>query len=208
MTSVAVRLLSRHVFINCPFDPSYKPVFDAIVFTVYDLGFVARCALEVDDSGEIRLEKIQRIVEQCRYGIHDISSVALDVKTGLPRFNMPLELGLYLGCKRFGAPAQRKKACLVLDSEPYRYRDFISDIAGQDIHVHEGKPERAITEVRDWLSGVSRSKLLPGGAEVVESHQRFLRDLPAICEVLRREPESLTFVDMSEMIELWLRADR
>jgi hypothetical protein len=41
-----------NVFINCPFDDEYKPLFDAIVFAIYDMGFVARCAREVIDSGE------------------------------------------------------------------------------------------------------------------------------------------------------------
>lgn len=78
------RLRSKDVFINCPFDDSYKPIFQAILFTVYDLGFVARCALEVDDASELRLEKIMRIIGQCRYGIHDISSVGLSHETNLP----------------------------------------------------------------------------------------------------------------------------
>jgi hypothetical protein len=38
-------------------------MFDAIVFAVYDLGFVARCSLEEDDAGEFRLSKIERIIE-------------------------------------------------------------------------------------------------------------------------------------------------
>ncbi len=66
------------VFINCPFDHSYKPVFDAIVFAINSLGFVARSALEIDDGAETRLVKIERIIEECKYGIHDISNVALD----------------------------------------------------------------------------------------------------------------------------------
>ena len=55
------------VFINCPFDSAYKPIFDAIIFAVSDLGFVARSALEIDDGAEFRLAKIERI-EECRYG--------------------------------------------------------------------------------------------------------------------------------------------
>ena len=94
---------ANHVFINCPFDSRYKPIFNAIVFSVYDLGFVARCSLEEDDAADFRLAKIERMIEQCRFGINDISAVALDDATKLPRFNMPLELGLFLGCRRFGA---------------------------------------------------------------------------------------------------------
>jgi hypothetical protein len=205
---VAGELRAKDVFINCPFDADYKPLFNAIIFAVRKLRFEVRCALEVDDAGEVRVEKIQRIIEQCRYGIHDISSVALDPNTGLPRFNMPLELGLYLGCRRFGGAAQRRKACLILDSEPYRYRAFISDIAGQDIHSHGGNLERAITEVRDWLVAVSGRKRLPGGTEVVERHRKFIRDLPGLCADFRRKPDALTFVDQAEMIDIWLKSDR
>jgi hypothetical protein len=97
------RVRRDHVFINCPFDRGYRAILDGIVFAIYDLGFVARCALEDDDGGEIRLSKIERIIEECKFGIHDLSAVAIDPATNLPRFNMPLELGLFLGCKRFGA---------------------------------------------------------------------------------------------------------
>ena len=198
----------NHVFIDCPFDAAYKPIFDAIVFAIRGLGFLARSALEIDDSAEFRLAKIERIVEECRYGIHDISNVAPDANTGLPRFNMPLELGLFLGCKRFGNERQRQKVCIILDSEPYRYRQYISDIAGQDIHSHGGKPEEAIVQVRNWLAAASKRKLLPGGAEIVERYNRFLTDLPALCATLRRQREALTFGDLSETIEIWLQANR
>lgn len=198
----------NHVFINCPFDHTYKPIFDAIVFAVHDLGFVARSALEIDDGSEVRLTKIERIIEECRYGIHDISNVALDANTGLPRFNMPLELGLFFGCKRFGDGRQRKKVCVILDSEPYRYRQCISDISGQDIHSHGGMHAQAIIKVRNWLAATSKPKFRPGGAEIVERYNRFLNDLPALCTALHRRLDDLTFGDLSEMIETWLQTNR
>jgi hypothetical protein len=205
---VPITVHPDHVFINCPFGGDYKPIFDAIVFAIRDLGFEARSALEFDDAAEVRLAKIERIIEECHYGVHDISNVRLDAKTGLPRFNMPLELGLFLGCKRFGARRQRDKVCVILDSDPYRYQKFISDIAGQDIHSHGGTYQRAITEVRDWLANVSKRKLLPGGAAIVGRYVRFRDDLPALCTALDRQPETLTFADLSEMIGLWLQGNR
>ena len=60
---------------------------------------------------------------------------------------MPLELGLFLGAKRFGGTDQRSKKALVLDREPYRYQTFISDIAGKDIHAHGGDVVALIGEV-------------------------------------------------------------
>lgn len=205
---MAKRTGARDVFINCPFDPSYKPLFDAIVFTVYELGFVARCALEIDDASEVRLEKIKRIIAQCPFGIHDISSVGLGQATKLPRFNMPLGLGLFLGCKFYGSGMNRNKACLILDSDPYRYRASISDISGQDIHAHGGDVNRLIFEVRNWLVAASKTKSLPGGAEVFSRYQRFQSELPEICKRLKRKPKDLTFLDFSETVEIWLKAGR
>ena len=201
-------LRSNHVFINCPFDPNYRPIFNAILFAVLDLGFVGRCALEELDASEFRLSKIQRIIEECRYGIHDLSAVELDPATHLPRFNMPLELGLFLGCKRFGPPDQGNKRTLVLDTDLYRYRQFISDISGQDISAHGGNPERAIRAVRDWLQVSSKRRGLSGGGEIIERYQRFQNRLPVISEEAALEAVGLTFIDLSTLISKWLRANR
>jgi hypothetical protein len=205
---VPTRLRRNHVFLNCPFDPGYRPIRNAIVFAVFDLGFVVRCALEEEDTSEFRLSRIERMIEECRYGIHDLSAVALDQATGLPRFNMPLELGLFLGCKRFGPANQGRKRTLVLDSDPYRYRQFISDISGQDIRAHGGNPERAIRAVRDWLQAASKRKGLAGGGEIVERYERFQSELPAICAEGRLEAEGLTFLDFATLIAGWLRLNR
>ncbi|MFN0103183.1 MAG: hypothetical protein ACKV2U_13970 [Bryobacteraceae bacterium] len=199
-----VDVRTTDIFINCPFDETYKPIFEAIVFAVIDLEFIPRCALEIDDGSVVRLEKIMRIIGECAFSIHDLSSVGLSAATQLPRFNMPLELGLDLGCKRFGDAAQSRKACLILDSEPYRYRASVSDISGLDIHVHRGEPEKAITEVRNWLASGSSAKGFPGGSEVAERHSQFQEDLPSMCKKLRRRPEGLTFSDYTEAVELWI----
>jgi hypothetical protein len=201
-------VLGLHVFVNCPFDQDYKPMFEAIVFAIHDLFFVPRCALEEDDSGAVRYHKIERIIEQCRFGVHDLSAVELDPNTRLPRFNMPLELGLFLGCKRFGGPGQREKVSLILDSDRYRYRQFLSDLSGQDIHAHGGKPEQAIREVRNWLCAASGKKSMPGGAEIFRRYTEFRGDLPRSCAQAKVEPGEMTFSDFSEMIAKWLQSRR
>ncbi len=121
---------------------------------------------------------------------------------------MPLELGLFLGCRRFGGERQRSKVWLILDREPYRYRQFISDISGQDIHSHGNEYPKAIIEVRNWLASASKRKGLPGGAEIVDRYERFLRELPVLCKSFRRQPEELTFGDLSEMIDGWFQVNR
>ena len=89
MQKVPKQSYNDNVFINCPFDEAYKPLFDALVFAIYDCGFVARCALEESDASRIRVQKIFEIISKCRLGIHDISRIELDKSTKLPRFNMP-----------------------------------------------------------------------------------------------------------------------
>jgi hypothetical protein len=139
------------VFINVPFDRRYKKLFDALVFAVHDCGFLAHCALESDDGSRVRLDKLYAIIAECRYGIHDLSRVTLDTRYRLPRFNMPLELGIFLGAKRYGNPPQRKKSGLILERDLYRYQIYCSDIAGQDIRAHDNTAETAIRAVRNWL---------------------------------------------------------
>jgi hypothetical protein len=111
---------ASQVFLNVPFDIKYKKLLAALVFAVHECGLVARCAMERDDGGEVRLSKIFDIIRECRFGIHDLSRTTLDTTNRLPRFNMPLELGVFLGARRFGATAQRKKTCLILDRDRYR----------------------------------------------------------------------------------------
>jgi hypothetical protein len=199
---------SDHVFINCPFDDGYRPIFQAFVFAIHSLGFKARCAAEADDSGEVRILKIERIIGECAFGLHDISAVKLDEVNHLPRFNMPLELGMFLGCKRFGGRNQKMKSCLVLDVDQYRYQKFISDIAGQDIRAHGGEPELAIVSVRNWLATASGRKRMPGGAAVTERYRRFTSHLPAFCGAASLKPGELTFIDLVDLITRWLKANR
>ncbi len=97
------------VFINYPIDIEYKPLFHAAVFTVIRCDFTVRCAEGELDSSEIRLNKIYRMISECKYGIHDLSRTNLDRKTQLPRFNMPFELGLFLAAKYFGNKKQKKR---------------------------------------------------------------------------------------------------
>jgi hypothetical protein len=79
------------------------------------------------------------------------ATLAKDETHRLPRFNMPLELGLFLRATKFGEGGQENKRCLILDRESYRYQKYISDIAGQDIKSHDDRPEVAIRKVRDWF---------------------------------------------------------
>ena len=44
----------RNVFINCPFDSAYAPIFEAIVFAVHDAGFRPKCAVPRRSAADLR----------------------------------------------------------------------------------------------------------------------------------------------------------
>jgi hypothetical protein len=195
------------VFLNCPFDPEYAPLFRALVFTVMACGFDPRAALEVDDGSEVRIDKIVRIVRESRYAIHDLSRTELDAGSALPRFNMPLELGLFLGAKLFGSGRQRQKACVILDRDRYRYQTFCSDIAGQDIRAHRQDAADLIRCVRDAFRTWQPDAAIPGGREIHRRYREFIRVLPSLSRRFHVQPTELTFHDLKWLILFWLRED-
>jgi hypothetical protein len=197
----------RSVFLNCPFDPQYQPLFRAIVFATEDCGFLARCALEVEDSGEVRVHKIIKIIKSCGLGIHDISRTELNAE-GLPRFNMPYELGLFIGCAVYASKPHNNKKTLILDRERLRYGSFISDIAGQDIQDHGNDPARIIKRVRNWLANHSTHEHIPGGDLISQRFKAFCLDLPEICSVLQLADGDLdNFRDYHNCVTSWLNAN-
>ena len=198
----------RDVFINCPFDDDFAPGFRALVFAVLACGFRARCAREMDDASETRIDKLYGIIEQSRFGIHDLSRTELDAENSLPRFNMPLELGLFLGAKRFGDDAQRKKRALVLDVEPRRYAKFISDLAGMDVTPHGGDARRMVECTRTWLVTVSKRKRIPSPVQLMGSHDRFQTGLPAIAHAAGLEATTLAYPDYERLVLGWVKAER
>ena len=195
----------RGVFINCPFDDPYRPVFDAIIFAVLACDFRVRSALEIADSGDLRLDKIYRLIGESTHSIHDLSRVEIDGDTGLPRFNMPIELGIALGFKKFAArrPPQR---LLILDSERFRYRKFASDLAGLDIAEHANRPTQAIARVRDYLAA-SRSNL-PTADHIETSYRAFEAALPGIANARSQSVARLTFSDRLGLAELFIERSR
>ena len=141
----------RNVFINCPFDDAYMPLLRPMVFCVYRLGFRPRIALERHDSAEARIEKILELIQDSKYGIHDLSRIKAKKAGEMFRLNMPLELGIDIGAKRYGEGQLRSKKCLILETKRYRYQAAISDLSNSDIAVHGNDPLEAFTAVRNWL---------------------------------------------------------
>jgi hypothetical protein len=195
------------VFINCPFDSWYKPLMRALIFAVYDCGFAPRSALEADNASEVRFQKILRIISDCKFGIHDLARDKSPRSRRLPHFNMPLELGLFLGASNLGVRRDRAKQCLILDRDRHQYRTLCSDLAGHDIHDHRGMPAIAITRVRDWLSipAADEGIEIPSGSVIAARYKQFERILPEWVGLQQRRMRELTYTDERNLVEKWLK---
>jgi hypothetical protein len=167
------------VFINCPFDAEYRPAFEALIFAITASGYQVRCALEEDNSADIRHEKLCRLIRESDRSIHDLSRVELG-KNNLPRFNMPYELGLTHGAIKFGGRRQRTKTACIMVAEPYAMPAYISDLAGNDPFAHHNDPGRVVRIVRNYLHRTPDGQLLPGPASILAQFARFKQDLPRI----------------------------
>ena len=191
----------RSVFLNCPFDEGYKPILDAIMFSIHDSGFVAEIALNDIGTGKFRLAKIVEMIHRCRYSIHDLSRVEE------PRLNMAFECGICYGAMAFGGTRHRTKDLFVLDAEDHRYKKTMSDIGGQDADVHHNDPLKAIDCVRSFLARKSGVKPFPGAAYIAQRYRRFTDALPgaaSIAKVTIDELKTLKYLpDLVNLMVTW-----
>lgn len=194
---------TKSVFLNCPFDEDYNDLFNAILFTVHRCGFILRCSKEYDDTSKIRIHNIIKLIEESKYSIHDISRVGLDVHNDLPRFNMPLELGIFIGSINFGQKKHKEKEFLIIESDQFRFKEFISDISGQDIKAHNDEPEKVIKCVRDWLSKRT-NEIIPSASLITQEFKNFESQLPDLCSSVKWVESELTFQEYSSLVTTWL----
>jgi len=144
-------VFEKSVFINCPLDEEFEPILQAILFCILSLGFHPRLATEQNDSAEIRIEKIRKLIEASKYSIHDLSrSIATAIGQHF-RLNMPFELGIDYACRQYFGHGREGKRLLIMEATKYSHMQSISDLSGCDFESHEGKFEVAIRKVRNWL---------------------------------------------------------
>ena len=160
--------------------------------------------MEADDAGEERLTKVMRIIAECRLGVHDLSRKTADAGSGMSRFNMPFEMGVFLGAAKYG---RRKKSLLVMEAERFDYHKFISDISGRDIRHHGNDPARVIVQIRDWLNAQKIVPSLPGGRAIVSLYEKFQTALPrALTErqLTVAEIGPGCFINWADLVSTWL----
>jgi hypothetical protein len=166
-----------NVFINCPFDEEYKLLLlRPLLFTILYLDFEPKIS-QTKSSSEIRINQIKRYIKESKFGIHDLSRCKPLKRKELPRFNMPYELGLDVGCHEYGGKKFKDKKILVLETDKYHYLKVLSDIAGQDIENHGDDPKILVRKIRNWFSTVDETNTYPSANEIWIAYNQFDADL-------------------------------
>lgn len=140
---------SLSVFINCPYDLEYEPLFDALVFTIICCGFIPRSATESGLVSDTRMNRIFYAITNSAYSIHDLSRCRGEGENVLARFNMPLELGIAMSLRNLESNQGHDWLALVPENAPYTH--FISDLAGYDLKKYDGDVTSIIQKVLSWL---------------------------------------------------------
>jgi hypothetical protein len=176
----------------------------AIVFVVAFAGLSPRLATEREDSSEERVAKIRELIRSSKYSIHDLSRMEALKENDLPRFNMPFELGLDVGCKYFGQAPLNQKCCLILEREQYRYQRVLSDISGNDIRAHGNSVERAVKHVRHWLR-INCVPTIPSGNFVWQSFNEFYAAFEEACKQANYDESDINEMPVSEYLDFVVR---
>jgi hypothetical protein len=200
----------KNVFINCPFDTRYYPLLRPLLFTIAYLDFNPRIALETSDSGQTRIEKICDLVRTSKYSIHDLSRLKATKKGEFYRLNMPFELGIDYGCRRFATNWLRNKRCLILEEGAHDYRRALSDISGLDIKNHANDPIKLVQAIRNWFVETVGLKDIDGPTAMWYRFNDFTSDFNA-----RRLAEGFSKDDLNIMpipeylrfIKKWIRSN-
>jgi hypothetical protein len=141
----------KNVFINCPFDDKYFALRRSIIFAIVYFGYTPRIALESSDSGQTRLDKICILIKESKYSIHDLSRLRSKSKNEYYRLNMPFELGIDYGIRKYNTHFSDKRS-LILTKNRFDHMKALSDMNGFDVKSHMNDAEQLILCIRSWFS--------------------------------------------------------
>jgi hypothetical protein len=130
------------VFLNIPYDREFEDLYLAYIVGLTQLGLRVNVTLAIPNQG--RLEAIIDLIKESNFSIHDLSPIKSS--KGIPRFNMPLELGLALHRSHVTRGRHR---VYVFESKPYRAQRSTSDINGIDPQIHNQTPKGVMRGLRN-----------------------------------------------------------
>ncbi len=158
------------VFLNIPYDAGFEDLYLAYIVGLSQLGLRINVTLAIPNQG--RLDTILNLIESSDFSIHDLSRVELS--HGIPRFNMPLELGLALYHSKRG---KRQHRVHIFDAKPYQAQRSTSDVNGIDPQIHNGRPKDLMIGLRNIFRQPGDVTTVP---EMLASYRALKRKLPKI----------------------------
>jgi hypothetical protein len=135
-------------FLNIPYDNEFLELYLAYIAGLTAFGLTPHATLELP-GGARRLDRILELIAACHYSFHDLSRIELNQRRpATPRFNMPFELGLTVAWDR---AHPNRHTWFVLESKSRRVLKSLSDLAGTDVYIHDGKPHGVFRELGNAL---------------------------------------------------------
>ena len=156
------------------------------------LGLHVNVTLAVPNQG--RLERIVELIEKSDASIHDLSRI--EITSGVPRFNMPFELGLALYRSR---ATKGRHLVFLFEKKAYRMQRSTSDMNGIDPLIHNGNPKGVMAGLRNIFFQPKGTTTVP---EMLSSYRAVKRKLPE----LRKNAGSQSLFEASVFNELVLAA--
>jgi hypothetical protein len=175
------------VFLNIPYDSKFEDLYLAYVVGLTQLGLKINLTLAAPNQG--RLDRIFRLIERSAVSIHDPSRIELS--SGIPRFNMPLELGLALYHSR---TTRGRHKVFVFESKPWRMQRSTSDISGIDPQIHSKRPKGVMAGLRNIFYQADGTTV----PEMLSSYRAVKRRMPE----LRRNAGSRSLFEASVLEDL------
>ena len=130
------------VFLNIPYDLAFENLYLAYIVGLTQLGLRANATVGVPNQG--RPDTIIGLIERSDFSIHDLSRIELS--NGIPRFNMPVELGLALYRSHV---TEGRHRVYVFERRAYRAQRSTSDINGIDPKIHNGTAKGVMAGLRN-----------------------------------------------------------
>jgi hypothetical protein len=180
------------VFLNIPYDPPFEDLYLAYIVGLTQLGLQIRVALAVPNQG--RLATIIDLIEKSDFSIHDLSRV--EISHGVPRFNMPVELGLALYRSHM---TKGKHRVFIFEKQAQRAQRSTSDVNGIDPQIHKGTAKGVMCVLRNIFRQAGDTITVP---EMLASYRAVKRKLPE----LRRNAGSKSLFEVAIFQDLTVAA--
>jgi len=166
---MARRKRVQSVFLNIPYDAQFEELYLAYIVGLTQLGLKINATLALPNQD--RLKRIVGLIEKSDVSIHDLSRI--ESSSGIPRFNMPLELGLALFRSHITRGRHR---VFVFEKKAYRVQRSTSDVNGIDPQIHKGRPKGVMAGLRN-IFYQSDGTTVP---EMLSSYRAVKRKLPEL----------------------------